>query len=327
MRIAVLGCGSIGRRHIRCLRELGHSDLVLFDPSEGAREVVSRQFGLSCSSEEEDVWLERPDVVLITSPAPEHIRLARRAADCGCHLFIEKPLSDSLEGVDELASVVEAAGLISMVGCNMRFHPGPAEIHRSIHAGSIGRLLSARLASGSYLPNWRPWQDYRQSISARRELGGGVLLEGIHEIDLSLWLFGPGRLIGAAVERADSLGIEVEGLAEMLVRHDSGALSSIHLNFVQRNYRRIYEVIGTEGTLFWDFAYPWVQLRREGDGVEQIPLDSEWQIDQMYRDELSEFFVCVRSGRRTASTIADGRRALAIALDARGFDRLSRART
>lgn len=317
MRIAVLACGSIGRRHIGCLRELGYTDVIAHDPDLTAKAIVKEQFDLSCCSSLEEVWQTKPNVALITSPAPSHISLAREAVAHGCHVFIEKPLANTMQGVDDLLDEVDRANVISMIGCNMRFHPGPSAIHALVAAGRIGTVLSARLETGSYLPAWRPSLDYRKSISARSEMGGGVLLECIHEIDLSLWLFGPGTLVAAATKRADSLGIKVEGLAELLIRHDSDVLSSIHLNFLQPNYHRTCHVIGTEGALFWDFTKPWVELRNSM--VERIPLDDKWKVNAMYRDELAEFLDCVRSGRQTLCTIADGRRALEIALLARTF--------
>lgn len=320
MKIAVLGLGSIGRRHVRCLLHLGYPDLVLFDPNSEAREAASKQFGIVCCNSGEDVWLAKPEAVLVTTPAPNHVRLARRAVAEGCHIFIEKPLSNSIWGVDELTDEVRRAGVVSMVGCNMRFHPGPKAVRDQIAMGKIGSVLSARFESGSYLPNWRPTQDYRQSISARAESGGGILLEGIHEIDLSLWMFGPGTLEAAALQPAGSLHIDVEGLVELLIRHRSGIISSIHLNFVQRDYRRGCQVIGTDGTLYWDFAHPWVEFRTESAG-ERIPFDDPWEVDSMYRDELAEFICCARSGKPSSSTVEDGRRALEIALQAQAFDR------
>jgi predicted dehydrogenase len=296
---------------------MGHTDLIANDPDPVAQAIVREQFGLSCCSSSEEVWQTKPNVALVTSPAPSHISLAREAVAQGCHVFIEKPLANSLRDVDDLLDEVHRANVISMVGCNMRFHPGPSAIQALVAAGRIGNVLSARLETGSYLPTWRPSLDYRKSISARSEMGGGVLLECIHEIDLSLWLFGPGTLVGAATKRADSLGIDVEGLAELLIRHDSDVLSSIHLNFLQPNYHRTCHVIGTDGALFWDFAKPWVELRNST--VEHIPLDDTWKVNAMYREELAEFLDCVRSGRQTLCTIADGRRALEIALVARTF--------
>lgn len=321
MRIAVLGCGSIGTRLMACLKDIGETGLLPYDPSPQVRESTQARTGLRCSSSLADLWRLAPDVALITSPSPFHISLAREAVAHRCDIFVEKPLSNSLDGIELLIDDLEDAKAISMVGCNMRFHRGPATIKNLVDSGRIGDVLAARLESGSYLPDWRPWLDYRQSVSAREDSGGGVLLECIHEIDLSLWLFGAGRVVGAAIKKADSLHLEVDGVAEVLVGHDSGVLSSIHLNFVQRNYHRAYQVIGTEGTITWSFEQPWIEVR--GKRHERIPLEGTSDLNQMYRDELTHFLECVRSRRQTTCTARDGLAALDIALRARDFERLS----
>src|SRR5262249_44881068 len=152
--------------------------------------------------------------VLVTAPTHLHVPLAREAAAHGCDLFIEKPLSHSWDGVEELRHEVRRRGLVTMVGCNMRFHPGPARVHELLRRGAIGRPLAARIFTGSYLPDWRPGTDYRKSYSASSERGGGVLLDCIHEIDLALWYFGPARLAAAVAAPAETIGLDVEGVAE-----------------------------------------------------------------------------------------------------------------
>ncbi|MBM4431303.1 MAG: Gfo/Idh/MocA family oxidoreductase, partial [Chloroflexi bacterium] len=123
MRAVILGCGSIGRRHLRNLRALGQTDLLAFDPAPVAQEAVSERFGIQCYAVLDDVWAQVPSVALITSPTNLHVELALAAAYHGCHLFIEKPLSHSLDGLDTLCAEVRQRSLITMVGCNMRFHP------------------------------------------------------------------------------------------------------------------------------------------------------------------------------------------------------------
>src|SRR5882672_7407751 len=127
-------------------------------------------------------WAERPDTVLVTAPSSMHVELAIVGARNGCHLFIEKPLSHTLDGVGELLETVKRQTLITMVGCNMRFHPGPALVKRLIDEGVVGNVLAARVKTGSYLPEWRPGMNYRDSYSASVQMGGGALLDCIHEI-------------------------------------------------------------------------------------------------------------------------------------------------
>lgn len=317
MRFAVLGCGSIGRRHLRNLRTLGKTDLVVFDPVFASREAAEREFRIESYASLDAVWAQNPDGALVTAPSNLHLELALSAVRHNCHLFIEKPLSHTLDGVNDLVKMVEQRRLITMVGCNMRFHPGPAVVKRLVDEQTIGDVIAARIQTGSYLPEWRPWLNYRDSYSANAQPAGGALLDCIHEIDLALWYFGPGVVAGAAIKRGSSIGIEVEGLAELFVRHDNGVLTNIHLNFVQRDYRRCCQVIGEKGTIYWDFEYPLVRVYRSKSDVQRYDLAPDWKINQMYMDELSYFLNCVDKGQQTFCTIRDGIAALRIALAAK----------
>ncbi|MBI4442280.1 MAG: Gfo/Idh/MocA family oxidoreductase [Acidobacteria bacterium] len=316
MRIAVLGCGSIGKRHTRSLMELGYNDLLFYDPSPAARQTVAEEFHRHCSDTLEDVFTEQPDVVLVNSPSNSHLELAQAAVAQGCHLFIEKPLADRSNDIEPLIHEAKRKGLVCMVACNMRFHPGPAKVKALLEEEIVGQILYARLMAGSYLPSWRPWMDYRESVSARRELGGGAILECLHEIDLARWYLGDGRLVAAVTRKADVLGLEVEGVAEVLVKHSGGAISSIHLNFVQRDYHRGCILVGEKGTIYWKFQNPWIEVH-DGSQIQRIELDLQRQPDKMYVDEMAYFLRHVEARQETFSTLTDGLAALNIALAAR----------
>ena len=317
MKIAILGCGSIGRRHLRNLQALGQTDLVAFDPVPAAREQVAAEAGIRVYATTAELWRERPEAALITAPSNLHVPLALEAAQNNCHVFIEKPLAHVLDGIDELSVELERRNLLSMVGCNMRFHPGPALIKKLIEDKAVGDILSARIQVSSYLPRWRPQQDYRQSYSASTEWGGAIL-DCIHEIDLGLWYFGPAALVASAQLPASSLGLRTDGLTEMLLRHKSGVLSSIHLNFVQRDYRRCCQIVGTRGTLYWDFAEHCVRIFGEDGNLKASnPEPVGWDTNQMYVDEMLHFLSAVKSGSQTVNPLSGGVAALKVALEAR----------
>ncbi len=318
MRIAILGCGSIGRRHARNLTTLGQNDLVLFDPDPSARAALEGAPSARFVESLEEIWRSHPEVIFVTSPSYLHVPQALEAARRGCDLFVEKPLSHDWSGVDELCSEIAKRGIVSMVGCNMRFHPGPARLKELLDAGAIGRVIAARIHTGSYLPEWRPGTDYRQSYSASSARGGGAILDCIHEIDLALWYFGPGSLAAAATVPAETLDLDVEGLAEILIRHDSGVLSSVHLNFVQRDYQRECHIFGAAGTLSWTFHEPCV-TRSDGppETARRESLPATWTVNEMYLDELRHFLGCV--DRRSASSypVDQARATLRLALEAK----------
>jgi predicted dehydrogenase len=270
-----------------------------------------------CVSTRHAVWEQEPAVAFITAPSNWHTELALEAARQNCHLFIEKPLAHTTEGIDTLCAEVAQRELCTMVGCNMRFHPGPATVKRLMEEGQIGPVVAARIQSGSYLPSWRPWQDYRQSYSAS-PVWGGAVLDCIHEIDLALWYFGAARVVGSALLPATSIGLETDGLAEILLAHTNGVLSNVHLNILQRDYRRTCQVIGREGTISWDFAEGVVSLYgSDGNLDETVAQPEGWEFNQVYIDEVVHFFQAIQHHTPTMNPLEGGLAALEIALSVR----------
>lgn len=316
MRLAILGCGSIGSRHARNAVALGACEVRLFDTDAARARALATELALTAAPTLTDLWAWQPAAAIIATPSFQHVPLAREAARHGCDLFVEKPLGHSRDGVEDLIAQAAGRRLVTLVGCNMRFHPGPAAVKRLVEEGAIGSVLSARLQTGSYLPDWRPGQDYRTGYSAHIAQGGGAILDCIHEIDLALWYFGPARLTASVVRPATSIGLDVDGLAELLLEHESGVVSSVHLNFIQRDYRRGCEVVGTTGTIYWDFTAPCVALA-DGKGRRTVDLPRDWPANQMYVDELSHFLECVSTRRQSAAPLEAGKAALDIALAAR----------
>lgn len=317
MKVLVVGGGSIGARHLRNLQALGAGALALVEPNALRRAELSRD-GVQGFAEL-DAGLEwGAELALITTPSHLHVEQALAAARRGCHLFVEKPLSHTAEGLAELATEVQARGLITLVGCNMRFHPGPAQVRRLIQAGAIGRVLFARVHTGSYLPGWRPQQDYRFSYSAQAAQGGGCILDCIHEIDLTRWYLGEVDEVFCAAEQLSSMEIDVEDVAMLTCRHSSGAHSQVHLDYVQRTYERGCQIVGEQGSIFWDFRAAQVRLYDAvQDRWEIFDQPEGWQINQMYVDELEHLLGCVRRTEPTTLPIADGLLVMRLALAAK----------
>ena len=238
-RFLIVGCGSIGKRHIRNLLNLGVEELVAFDVRAERR---TRREPLSWESilwrRLESAWEREPDAVVVAAPTSLHVPIALKGAFRRCHLFIEKPLSNCWESVERLLDVVRRNDLVTLVGCNMRFHPGLMTIKNLLLEQAVGRVLAARVEVGQYLPDWHPWEDYRQSYSACNRLGGGVILDAIHEIDYIRWLLGDVVAATCFAGKLSQLEIETEDVAALLLRFQNGAVGEVHLDYIQRAYSR-----------------------------------------------------------------------------------------
>lgn len=314
----IVGCGSIGRRHARNLRAAGVTGLLLVDDDGAAAEALARDCGGRVAPSLDDALKQGVAAAFICTPSNLHVRDATRAAAAGADLFIEKPLSHSLDGIDELVATADGRGLVTMVACNMRFHPGPRAVKRLLDEGVIGTVVAARIHTGSYLPRWRPSQDYRRSYSASASHGGAIL-DCIHEIDLALWYFGPASLHSCAAVAAWPVGLDTDGLAELLLRHEHGVLASVHLNFIQRDYSRSCLVIGTEGTIEWVFRDREVRVFAPDGAIrERCAEPADWDMNEMYVDEMGHFLAAARRRTETMNPIRNGVAALRLAIEARG---------
>ncbi|MBU1179646.1 Gfo/Idh/MocA family oxidoreductase, partial [Patescibacteria group bacterium] len=229
MRILVVGFGSIGRRHVKNLLSLGVDDILLY-----RRSKKGNEFNIPEYDDLDEALAQKPDAVLIANPTALHIPIAIKAARVGAHLFIEKPLSHNLEGVEELSRIIKEKGLISMIAYQYRFHPALQKIKELIDSGVLGKIIFGRVEVGQYLPDWHPGEDYRKGYSARKDLGGGVILTLIHEIDYLTWLLGKPKSVSSVAGHFSNLEIDIEDLAEISVKYENGALGQIHLDCIQK---------------------------------------------------------------------------------------------
>jgi predicted dehydrogenase len=239
------------------------------------------------------------------------------ATETGSNLFVEKPLANSLEGVDRLIDTVHTQKLVALVGCNMRFHPGVQRLHDVIQQGSLGSVVAVRAFAGQYLPDWHPSEDYRNGYSARSSLGGGVILDTIHEIDYVSWMLGGVSEVACFSGQLSHLEIDTEDVAAIILRGSSGQLGEVHLDYVQRNYSRGCEVIGDRGTARWDFmANSLIILREQGD-VSDNAAPPGWVLNDMYLDEFRHLLACLDGVEEPMLDLPAGRDVLRIALAAK----------
>ncbi len=320
MKILIVGLGSIGRRHIKNLKAVDPSlDVAVLRQRSKSSDLgdvgglVSRAF---FTQEQALAW--GPQVAVIANPAPFHISAAMRFAQAGAHLFIEKPLSVSLDGIEALAKVCRDKRLTAMVGYVLRFSLPLIALKKALDEKIAGRVLSVQASVGRYLPQWRPESDYQDNVSARRELGGGVVLELSHELDYVRWLAGEVREVNAMAAHVSDLSIDVEDVAEIHLRHEGGVISHIHLDMLDRAAQRSCRMIGSEGTLTWesDGACHRVRLFDGNNGQWRTLYEAEGlDTNVMHLAQWRHFFDCIRSGTKPLGDLYEGRRTLEVALE------------
>lgn len=317
-RIVVVGCGSIGKRHLRNLKTIQGTHLVGVDSREDRRREVESQLGISTCATLADALKTRTDAVLVATPPRWHIPIAWEAVRAGCHIFIEKPLSHTLDNVEELVWDVETRGLVGFVGSNWKFHPSFQKMKLLLEKGAIGRVTSARCQFGQYLPDWHPWEDYRETYSARRDLGGGILLDS-HEFDYVTWFLGPVQSLACMADRVSALEIDTEDTAAVMLKFASGAIGEMHLDYTQRAYQRNFEFFGEEGTIWWDIRERSVKLFEAGRGGTWTIFDepAAYDLNAMYVDEVRHFLDCIDRQAAPLTDLRQGLRVLKLILAAK----------
>ena len=294
----IVGGGSIGKRHLRNVLASGRTAAVV-ETREDRRVEIASKFGAAklFASLDEALAGERYRTAFICVPTAYHLDPALRLARQGVHLLMEKPLSHSLEGALELVETVEREKLVGLLGFCMRFFRPLARAKELIEAGHVGRVVTARSFTGVHLPLWHPWEDYRTFYMAKKEQGGGVLLDECHALDWMHWLCGPIRGVFSVVGTFSDLEVTTDDVCEVIARFGSGAVGSVHLEMVDRSSRSEVEIIGTESTLIVDLEGHTVRLydkRTQRWDTQAF----EPSYDQMYVDELEHFFACVEGRDR-----------------------------
>jgi len=312
IKVLIIGLGSIGRRHLAAVHHVcGNAELLVLRRSGGLDGVAVP--GVRVIHDMAEALALGPDIAIVAGPASHHVEVAAILARAGVHLLIEKPLSNSLDGIDELLSVAVAGNLVVQVGYCLRFDEALRTMKQALDDGRIGRIIELQAEVGQYLPDWRPDSDYRDTVSARAELGGGALLELSHEIDLARWLAGDIVSVSAVTGRVSDLDIDVEDTADLLVGFKSGAVGNLHLDMVQRVPVRACKVVGSEGTLVWDgIARQTLLYETESAEAETLYAAGEFDSDMMYLEQFRDFIVCVETNAGPRVTGEDGKRVVEI---------------
>jgi predicted dehydrogenase len=328
MKILIAGLGSIGRRHFRNLIALGEKDIVLLR----TRKATLPDDELAGYPVETDLQeaIERhhPEAVIVANPTSMHMEVAIPAAEAGCHLLLEKPVSHSLERLDVLQQAARKSGSKILVGFQFRFHPTLNKAREIIQSGALGKVLTVHAHWGEYLPQWHPWEDYRQSYAARAELGGGVIVTLTHPLDYLRYLLGDVESLWSFNGHISPLDVDVEDVAEIGLKFVNGAVGGVHVNYFQRPPVHRLEIVGTNGTLRWDNADAVLHFHRLsapfGSYSDQPPtpvievfLPPEgFERNQLFLAQTRHFIEIVRGESEPVCTLEDGIMALRLALAA-----------
>ena len=314
MKFLIAGSGSIGRRHIRNLLALGEKNISLYRTYQST--IPDEELALfKVETNLQAALAQAPDAVIVSNPTAAHLDVALPASEAGCHLLLEKPVSHTMKGLDQLARSMESSGKITLVGYQFRFHPVLKQIKALLDSGEIGRPLSVHVHWGEYLPGWHPWEDYRKTYAARADLGGGVVLTLSHPFDTLRWLIGEVGSLSAMTGQTSDLNIEVEDHAEITLAFLNGCTGFVHLDYYQRPPSHWMEITTANGFIRWNNAEDAADVYRvSNSNWERLDAPSGFERNDLFLDEMAHFLAVMRGEETVRCSLEDGQRALEIAL-------------
>ena len=251
--IVVFGAGSIGERHIRNLWQLGFRNIAVFRQRNlPFRDIADAKVTVIKTWEEVDKL--KPIAAIITSPTSFHTTQTIECVKRNIHVLVEKPLSNTTEDFQELKNTIENRQVFVYVGYMMRFHPLVIKAKQIIDSKEYGDVISLQSKWAEYLPDWHPWEDYRTSYAAQKNLGGGVALTLSHEIDLCNFLSNSKVKTSYIQKNSKSkLEIDVESGADILIKYENDSTSNIHLNFYEKCKERFLRIVLDDASLIFDY--------------------------------------------------------------------------
>lgn len=296
IRALVVGLGSMGKRRIRNLQRLGVNSIVGFDPREDRRAEAAARYGIRTVESLDDGFRDRPDAVIVSTPPDRHVAVGRRAFEEGVSFFLEASVVD--DGLEALGRDVEAAGLVGAASCTMRFNPSVRRIKEVVDGGAVGRVLTIDHHSGQWLPDWHPWEDYRTFYVSRRETGACREIVPF-ELSWLTWIFGGVEAVSAMRAKLSDLDADIEDVYQLLLKLEQGGLGHLVVDVLARDPIRRCIVIGSEGTILWNWADHEVRVFVAGNGWTVYPEEMRTvepgyvNAEEPYVDEMAAFLDAV----------------------------------
>lgn len=309
MKVGVIGYGSIGKRHISNLFDVGIKDVILLREKGKGNEL-----GLMEVQNLEELMQHSPEFVVIANPTALHFKYLVPLMKNNVNILAEKPLVYKENEQSEILTLINNYGGTGMTAFNLRFHPCIQKSQELIKQNHIGRLYHSHFFVGQYLPDWRPISDYRNSYSAKKELGGGVLFDLIHELDLSLLFCDePTDRLSSLIGNFGDLAIETEDLVEINYVSAKKIAVNIHLDYLTRGVKRHFQLFGTSGHISCDLVTNTVKLFTSKKGEEEFKF-AAFERNHMYLDLMKHFLYCLKEKKQPITDLSSGLRAGALAL-------------
>ena len=314
-KVLVVGGGSIGERHVRCFLHNGRATVSLCEVRDDVRERLSSSYDVQATYNSLEAALDSEfDAAVICTPAHLHVPMALQLVKRGVHLLIEKPLSISCEGIDELLAVRDSRQLAIAVAYVFRQYPEMKALKLSIESGKFGKPVQVVMQSGSHFPLYRP--AYRETYYTQHQTGGGAIQDALtHMMNAAEWLVGPVTRLVADAEHCVLDDVTVEDTVHVLTRHNS-ILGSFSLNQHQMPRDSHITVICDGGALRADIVTNRLLVGRQPGSPWEVVSEFQLVRDDMFVEQADAFLDAVDGKTGSVCSLEDGIQTLKVNLAA-----------
>lgn len=301
MKFGIIGYGSIGRRHVDNLIKNGINEIILF------REIGkgnSRQFS---EYTDFDLFLsENLDAIILSNPTYMHEKYLSKILKKDINVLVEKPLVATHKELEKIKNLIDLYNGIGMIAYNMRFNPCVMETKKILDSKVLGKIHYARFFVGQFLPDWRPNTNHLKSYSSERAMGGGVILDLIHEIDLAFFLTDkPNDTLFSKIDKISNVTRDSEDIAEIAYTTKNKSLVSIHLDYLNRGYERFIKIYAENGNLVSSLSENYVKtfLLKSKPKIKYF---KDFSRNDMYNNMLTSFINCINKKIKPEVSLLDG---------------------
>ena len=284
----IIGLGSISLRHRKNLKLLCPNIRIIGLPSSGKIENKDTDLIDEVILSIDEIK-KKIDFAIIASPSTFHFKYLKILFSERIPCLIEKPLAHNLHDAEQIMDIYNKTNIPACVGYCLRYMPSAIKMKEILDQKVLGKIYNVFVNVGQYLPDWRPSKNYQNTVSAKKFLGGGALLELSHEIDYIQWLFGSLKVKYAKLRTSKELDLEVGDLVDIVFESDKeNIMCNLHLDFLQKKNQRTCSIISEKGRLDWDLIENTI-IFHDKNNSKNLFVEKKWNSNQMYIDLLKNF--------------------------------------
>ncbi len=307
MKFLVIGLGSMGKRRVRNLLKHGEVDVIGFDVREDRAREARRLYGIAAFTDFKKALKEEPDVFIISCPPDKHLQYAHYALDRSIPFFSEVN-TDSVEKMREMARKAQKVSSLAAPSCTMRYHPCALAIKKLVQSKKLGRPMLMTYHSGENLDDWHPWEKVTDYYVGKKETGGGRD-QIAFELEWIRWLLGDVKSVRALTTKLSKTAADIYDVYDLVLEFDSGAVSNVLVDVIQRPADRIFRLVCEKGVIHWDWMDHTVRAYSTEDGkweeIPERPGYKGYMVEEMYEDEMKGFLDALKGKSRYPLTFQD----------------------